>query len=728
MPVLLHQQPVLTLALESFQDATIDENDIRRMWVLFKKCKDDIKNGFRLENISWRIWYKKYLNNTSDLFSNNKICKKSMESSPIHSVDSNCSNFSLIEPVEVLKKCACGEQLTSSSLNSISAPQREYTSFNKSNSLRPHHQKQTIISSVDHTTGQIIKKETVRYSSATLVKPSVLRQTQTKPSTYTNSEKSVEIHKESELKQEKEEEIEKEKKIKKEKVDVEEEEEEEREESNNKITNEIPREVHHDLHHDVTHEISHEIPHSEIDSEKVMTNDSTNNTTINTNSNSNANVKAHIDMEESRPHHPSTVHPNDHDHIRSYNIPPNCPTLEQYYQQQLLMLQQVYIQKQQQLQYQKQQMNINTEQVCQHQMYLQQWFNQQQQELLSNCQIYYRKYIQYMRAQAQAQARAQAQRYGQVQTEVQLEAQNQAQARQKQTQAHVQTHGQIHDHVQVQAQVQSQNKPLAYNKDDYDEEEDEDDYYYSDEEDENYNENINLQKGMKGKDRKEAIIRNKSKENDLFRKVSTNTLKSKITKPSLLSAMIKENNYNEYKKTIEIIQKCEEDDRNVSNNIYSIKDYNRNCINSLNKTARRRRVPSFEDIRNNQHGFKKLFEMHPLHPITNRSNNNGNNLQEQNEVINSDIEEYYERNPYPTTGNGTNNSYCTVNTNNITNSQDSHTTLYFNHNLNDIYGSNKTTTSTRSIRSTKSCISNRINNNNDSINLYMSKKRLNYSN
>jgi len=30
MPVLLHQQPVLTLALDSFQDTTIDENDIRR--------------------------------------------------------------------------------------------------------------------------------------------------------------------------------------------------------------------------------------------------------------------------------------------------------------------------------------------------------------------------------------------------------------------------------------------------------------------------------------------------------------------------------------------------------------------------------------------------------------------------------------------------------------------------------------------------------------------------
>lgn len=643
MPVLLHQQPVLTLALDSFQDTTIDENDIRRMWILFTKCKDDIKNGFRLENISWRIWYKKYLNNTSDLFSNDKIYNNTINNSVVHSVDSSCTNFSLIEPIEVLKKCACGEQLISSSLNSLSTPHSEYTCFNKLSCQHHHQQKQKTTSLDTNTTEKLQKNESLNSSENTLVQPSIIPDNQIEA----NSEKIVEVL-------EKEEEP----------IQI-----DQNEDELNKVAEEIPQQ---ELNN------KNEVVEEEKEEEKeILTTTSTsiNNNTIDTETN--------INMANSD--NSNTTNQNNHT-LANNNIPPNCPTLEQFYQQQLLLLQQMYIQKQQQLQYQKQQMNVNTEQIYKQQICLQQWFNQQQQQLLSNCAVYYKRYLQQFVQQAQTQV------------------------------------------CQQTIPLKESTCPEDYEddeEDDDDYDDDDDDEFYDDEEDDyEEEEDFEIKEKEKEKEKKEENEKIKtddtiekpqeSKKDDLFKKVTTPILKNKITKPSLLSAMIKENNYNEYKKTVEKIQRYE--DVRESNNIYSIMDYNHNCINSLNKNVRRKRAPSFEDVRNAQHGYRKLFEMHPL-----------NNKVNEQKVVNSDIEEYYERNPHATC-NGTNNSYSTVNT---INSQDSHTTYYSNHNQNqnqnDVYGSNKTNHSTKSTRSTKSFLSNRTNNNN-SINLYMNKKKLNYSN
>jgi hypothetical protein len=596
MPVLLHQQPVLTLALDSFQDTTIDEIDIRRMWIIFTKCKDDIKNGFRLENISWRIWYKKYLNNTTDLFSSDKVYNnKSIHSgkcngSMVHSVESSNSSFSTIEPIEVIKKCACGEQLTSSSLSSLSTPHSEYTCFDKQ--ICQHHHS----SSKQQTIPPTIKEEKDN---------SITENQDTTPKEDTKTEETVvEIPKKEEPSSSADE---------KESSDIEEKEDKNEEEKEKEAV----------------------VANVEQTSTQHTNSSSTDANPTNTNGQTNT----------------------------STTIPPNCPTMEQFYQQQLLLLQQVYIQKQQQLQYQKQQMNANQEQIYQQQMYLQQWYNQQQQQLLNNCSHYYKKYLQ--------------QQFGVGVVE-----------------------------PQPQPQTQPQPQPQQSSEEYYDEEDEEDDdYYYSDEDDEDFNDED--EEDDYDDDEVEEPVNKEPKKDDLFRKVSTPTLKSKMAKPSLLSAMIKENNYNEYKKTIEIIQKYDDDNQKVSNNIYSIKDYNRNCINSLNKNTRRKRAPSFEDVRN----ARKLFEMHPLYP------------QDPEIALESgreDVEEYYEKghshqNNY-TSGNP--NSYSTVNT---MASQDSHCTVYSNHSHYGVYGSNKTTHSGPAV------VSNRASTNN-SVNLYLNKKRVNYSN
>ncbi|RKO88655.1 hypothetical protein BDK51DRAFT_28194 [Blyttiomyces helicus] len=52
-------EPVLTLALNNLQKLTsIEEKDIQTIWNVFTKCKDNLENGRRLENISWRLWYR----------------------------------------------------------------------------------------------------------------------------------------------------------------------------------------------------------------------------------------------------------------------------------------------------------------------------------------------------------------------------------------------------------------------------------------------------------------------------------------------------------------------------------------------------------------------------------------------------------------------------------------------------------------------------------------------
>ncbi|KAI8814188.1 hypothetical protein BJ742DRAFT_766602 [Cladochytrium replicatum] len=53
------QETVLTFAVDKVSNMkSIDDQDISAMWTVFTKCKDGLENGRRLENMSWRLWYR----------------------------------------------------------------------------------------------------------------------------------------------------------------------------------------------------------------------------------------------------------------------------------------------------------------------------------------------------------------------------------------------------------------------------------------------------------------------------------------------------------------------------------------------------------------------------------------------------------------------------------------------------------------------------------------------
>ena len=54
-------EPVLTLALDNFSKLSAGSDEISAIWNIFTKCKDNLENGHRLENLSWRLWYKSTL-------------------------------------------------------------------------------------------------------------------------------------------------------------------------------------------------------------------------------------------------------------------------------------------------------------------------------------------------------------------------------------------------------------------------------------------------------------------------------------------------------------------------------------------------------------------------------------------------------------------------------------------------------------------------------------------
>ncbi|KAI8582944.1 hypothetical protein K450DRAFT_225590 [Umbelopsis ramanniana AG] len=60
MPV---HQPMLAIAKHNFGDLEmIDADNISGMWAVFTKCKANIEHGTRLENMSWRLWYRETAN------------------------------------------------------------------------------------------------------------------------------------------------------------------------------------------------------------------------------------------------------------------------------------------------------------------------------------------------------------------------------------------------------------------------------------------------------------------------------------------------------------------------------------------------------------------------------------------------------------------------------------------------------------------------------------------
>ncbi|KIL64059.1 hypothetical protein M378DRAFT_78879 [Amanita muscaria Koide BX008] len=52
--------PVLFVAVDVVRD--LDEYEaLPGLWTLFTKCKGSLKDGRRLENISWRLWYREMM-------------------------------------------------------------------------------------------------------------------------------------------------------------------------------------------------------------------------------------------------------------------------------------------------------------------------------------------------------------------------------------------------------------------------------------------------------------------------------------------------------------------------------------------------------------------------------------------------------------------------------------------------------------------------------------------
>ncbi|KAI8906316.1 hypothetical protein EDD86DRAFT_210370 [Gorgonomyces haynaldii] len=51
-------EKVLSLQVENLSKLANPEQDISAIWNVFTKCKDNLENGHRLENLSWRLWYR----------------------------------------------------------------------------------------------------------------------------------------------------------------------------------------------------------------------------------------------------------------------------------------------------------------------------------------------------------------------------------------------------------------------------------------------------------------------------------------------------------------------------------------------------------------------------------------------------------------------------------------------------------------------------------------------
>ncbi|KAI0733240.1 DUF1752-domain-containing protein, partial [Irpex lacteus] len=49
--------PILSVSSEVVKDLD-GEDALYGMWAVFTKCKQSLKDGRRLENMSWRLWYR----------------------------------------------------------------------------------------------------------------------------------------------------------------------------------------------------------------------------------------------------------------------------------------------------------------------------------------------------------------------------------------------------------------------------------------------------------------------------------------------------------------------------------------------------------------------------------------------------------------------------------------------------------------------------------------------
>ncbi|KAF8910433.1 hypothetical protein CPB84DRAFT_1702105 [Gymnopilus junonius] len=52
--------PVLSVAADAVRDLE-GRDALYGLWTLFTKCKESLQDGRRLENISWRLWYRELM-------------------------------------------------------------------------------------------------------------------------------------------------------------------------------------------------------------------------------------------------------------------------------------------------------------------------------------------------------------------------------------------------------------------------------------------------------------------------------------------------------------------------------------------------------------------------------------------------------------------------------------------------------------------------------------------
>ncbi|CAO3610049.1 unnamed protein product [Mucor hiemalis] len=91
--------PVLSLAIPNIHKLNdINTDNLSCMWTVFSKCKDNLENGRRLENMSWRLWYRESSLKES-IHNNNRTQLSSTCPIPIHK-----TNNTLIESKSLAEK------------------------------------------------------------------------------------------------------------------------------------------------------------------------------------------------------------------------------------------------------------------------------------------------------------------------------------------------------------------------------------------------------------------------------------------------------------------------------------------------------------------------------------------------------------------------------------------------------------------------------------------------
>ncbi|KAI8986982.1 hypothetical protein BDB01DRAFT_784185 [Pilobolus umbonatus] len=86
--VLTLDLPVLSLAIPNIHKLNdINADNLSCLWTVFSKCKENLENGRRLENMSWRLWYRE-----SSLANTPTFNQQPISPIPIKSTNNSLSN------------------------------------------------------------------------------------------------------------------------------------------------------------------------------------------------------------------------------------------------------------------------------------------------------------------------------------------------------------------------------------------------------------------------------------------------------------------------------------------------------------------------------------------------------------------------------------------------------------------------------------------------------------